>query len=105
MKEYLAELLPFAIMEQGYASLLFANAAWLRNLWLLSWSTVQKLEMPPSKLCHLDGQFVKCGFAGDISPRAVFPCVVGRPINGLADTGQKVPRSATKTIATDLCVA
>ena len=25
-------------------------------------------------------QFVKCGFAGDNFPTAVFPCMVGRPI-------------------------
>lgn len=25
-------------------------------------------------------QFVKCGFAGDNFPAAVFPCLVGRPM-------------------------
>eukprot|EP00898_Chlorokybus_atmophyticus_P005748 jgi/Chlat1/6174/Chrsp41S09036 len=32
----------------------------------------------PATYCYLT--FVKCGFAGDNFPRAVFPCIVGRPM-------------------------
>jgi actin-related protein 2 len=30
--------------------------------------------------CVFYVQFVKCGFAGDNFPAAVFPCLVGRPM-------------------------
>ncbi|KAK9916352.1 hypothetical protein WJX75_001609 [Coccomyxa subellipsoidea] len=40
-------------------------------------------------VCDNGTGFVKCGFAGDVSPRAVFPCVVGRPLHGLAGPGKK----------------
>ena len=31
-------------------------------------------------VCDNGTGFVKCGFAGDNFPRAVFPCMVGRPL-------------------------
>ena len=31
-------------------------------------------------MCDNGTGFVKCGFAGDNFPRAVFPCMVGRPM-------------------------
>lgn len=31
-------------------------------------------------VCDNGTGFVKCGFAGDNFPRAVFPCMVGRPM-------------------------
>ena len=31
-------------------------------------------------VCDNGTGFVKCGFAGDVFPRAVFPCIVGRPL-------------------------
>lgn len=31
-------------------------------------------------VCDNGTGFVKCGFAGDNFPRAVFPCMIGRPM-------------------------
>ncbi len=38
----------------------------------------RKCSLARVRLC---AGFVKCGFAGDLWPRAVFPCVVGHPAN------------------------
>lgn len=39
------------------------------------------MEVPREKVvvCDNGTGYVKCGFAGDNFPRAVFPCMVGRP--------------------------
>lgn len=39
------------------------------------------MEVPREKVvvCDNGTGYVKCGFAGDNFPRAVFPCLVGRP--------------------------
>ncbi|CAL8466914.1 g6450 [Coccomyxa elongata] len=41
-------------------------------------------------VCDNGTGFVKCGFAGDVSPRAVFPCIVGHPLNGQPQPGKQV---------------
>ena len=30
---------------------------------------------------HTEASFVNAGFGGDDAPRAVFPCVIGKPID------------------------
>lgn len=40
-------------------------------------------------MCDNGTGLVKCGMAGDVYPRAVFPCIIGRPVvrrEGLIDT-------------------
>lgn len=46
----------------------------------LSWGSLQSSLTSTWRWIWWDVQYVKCGFAGDNFPTAVFPCMVGRPM-------------------------
>jgi actin-related protein len=54
-------------------------------------------------VCDNGTGFVKCGFAGDNFPRAVFPCMVGRPMlryeEEISSNQLKVRRAARRGTA------
>lgn len=54
-----------------------------QHLFVLN-STIRNAPMNAARekvvVCDNGTGFVKCGFAGDNFPRAVFPCMIGRPM-------------------------
>jgi hypothetical protein len=49
------------------------------------------MEVPREQVvvCDNGTGYVKCGFAGDNFPRAVFPCMVGRPTMRYEEAGSE----------------